>query len=78
MFTGLSKGAARSGFDINSPFPPQAANQRSNQGLSPVGKDIEDAYSRLRHQDFDDSTVIQNFRKVRGLATLYHSNLYNK
>jgi hypothetical protein len=61
-----NKGFARSGFD-NSPAISREGNLRksSTPELSPVGKNIENAFSRLPHQDFDDSPVIQNFRKVR-------------
>jgi hypothetical protein len=68
-----NKGFARSGFD-NSPAISQEGNLRksSTRELSPVGKNIENAFSRLPRQDFDDSPVIQGLRKVRSQPiTLY-------
>lgn len=73
-----NKGFARSGFDINSPATPQAGGSRksSDQQLPPVGKDIADVFSRLPHQDFEDSAFVQSFHKVRDPEALYSLLLY--
>jgi hypothetical protein len=73
-----SKGFARSGFDINSPAAALAGESRksSDQQLSPVGEDIADAFSRIPHQDFEDSAFVQSFHKVRNPDTLYSPLLY--
>jgi len=69
-----NKGFARSGFD-NSPAISREGNLRKSSPpeLSPVGKDIENAFSRLPRQDFDDSPVIQDFRKVRSQPIILYS-----
>lgn len=55
-----NKGFARSGYVID-----PSGERSSINASSPAGREIEDAFSRLQHQDFDDSPVIQAFREVR-------------
>jgi hypothetical protein len=63
-----SKGFLRSGFDINSPALYQSGRDfrtpSALPALSPVGKDIAEAFSRLPQQHFDDSSIVRGFRKV--------------
>jgi hypothetical protein len=70
-----NKGAARSDFNIDPQGPALNGISKEPSGngisglsameeLSPVAKDIEDAYDRLPQQDFDDSPFVQSFVKV--------------
>jgi hypothetical protein len=63
-----SKGFQRSGFDINPPTLLQPGRDSGKSTvldqLSPLAKDIADAFFRLPQQHFDDSPVVEGFRKV--------------